>query len=61
MTFICYLAPNPGAVKLMPESFRLNRAIFPGNEIMSRCEVMRDLGADNEKYIKVWNTITSAK
>lgn len=61
MTFICYLAPNPGAVKLMPESFRSNKAIFPGSDIMSRCEVMRDLGSNNEKYIKIWNMINPKK
>lgn len=61
MTFICYLAPNPAAVKLMPESFRSNRSIFPGSEIMSRCEVMRDLGCSNEKYIKVWDRINPVK
>jgi len=61
MTFICYLAPNPDAIKLMPESFRSNKSIFPGIEIMSRCEVMRDLGNDNAKYIKVWGKIKTSR
>lgn len=61
MTFICYLAPNPAAVSLMPESFRTNKSIFPGDDIMSRCEVMRDLGPDNVKYTKIWDEIKAAK
>lgn len=61
MTFICYLAPNPSALKLMPESFRTNSAIFPGELVMSKCEVMRDLGSDNAKYSKMWDEIKAAK
>lgn len=60
MSFICYLAPNPEAVKLMPASFRSNKSIFPDNYIMSKCEVMRDLGNHNKKYVKIWKRINAA-
>ncbi len=61
MTFICYLAPNIPAQKLMPESFRKNPSIFPASEVMAKCEVMKDLGADNEKYSRLWDKIKSAR
>ncbi len=61
MNYICYLAPNIPAQKLMPESFRKNPSIFPDAGVMAKCEVMRDLGADNEKYSKLWDKIKAAQ
>lgn len=61
MTFICYLAPNVPAIKLMPESFRSNKSIFPDPAIMAKCEVMRDLGPDNARYVRLWDDIKAAK
>ncbi len=38
-----------------------NPAIFLDPEVQAKSEVIRDLGADNAKYVKVWDEIKAAK
>jgi spermidine/putrescine transport system substrate-binding protein len=55
--FIAYLCPNAASYgKLSPEILE-NPAIFLSPEVRAKCEVIEDLGADNEKYVKIWDEI----
>ncbi len=58
--FISYLCPNTAAYPLMPAEFRDNPAILLAPEVRAKCEVIRDLGADNAKYTRVWDQIKGA-
>jgi len=59
--FISYLCPNkPAYAKLAPE-ISGNPAIFMDPAVRARSEVIRDLGKDNAKYVKVWDEIKAAR
>jgi spermidine/putrescine transport system substrate-binding protein len=55
--FLSYLCPNGAAYAKLPPEARSNPAIFLDPEVAARSEVVRDLGADNAKYVKVWDAI----
>ena len=57
MESIRYYMPNPEAVGLLDSELRDNHAFSVDEEVMERCEVIRDLGEDNAKYVKVWDMI----
>ncbi len=57
MEFIQYLCPNAAAYGKMSEAARQNPAIFPPPEVRAKGEMIRDLGADNAKYTRVWDEI----
>ncbi len=61
MEEVCYASPNTEAVKLLPEEFRQNEAVFPKKELIAKCELIEDLGDDNAKYTKAWDQIKSAE
>jgi spermidine/putrescine transport system substrate-binding protein len=59
--FISYLCPNrPGYAKLEP-AIRDNPAVFMDAAVRAKSEVIRDLGQDNAKYVKVWDEIKAAR
>ena len=59
--FISYLCPNlPSYAKLEPE-IRDNPAVFMDAAVRAKSEVIRDLGEDNAKYVKVWDEIKAAR
>jgi spermidine/putrescine transport system substrate-binding protein len=59
--FLSYLCPNrPAYEKLGPE-IRRNPAIFLDEAVRARSEIVRDLGKDNAKYVKVWDEIKAAR
>ena len=59
--FISYLCPNtPAYAKLDPE-IRDNPAVFMDKAVRAKSEVIRDLGSDNAKYVKVWDEIKAAR
>jgi spermidine/putrescine transport system substrate-binding protein len=59
--FISYLCPNkPGYAKL-DAAIRDNPAIFMDPAVRAKSEVIRDLGQDNAKYVKVWDEIKAAR
>jgi spermidine/putrescine transport system substrate-binding protein len=58
--FISYLCPNSAAYPLLPEKFRNNPAVLLAPEVRAKCEVIRDLGAKNAKYTKIWDQIKAA-
>jgi len=61
MEYINYLAPNTAAQKLMPEEFLKNPAVNLPASIVKKSDVLKDLGAENVKYSKVWDEIKMAQ
>jgi spermidine/putrescine transport system substrate-binding protein len=59
--FVQYLCPNVEGYKLLSEDARGNPAIFPVPEVRALGEVLNDLGADNAKYVKIWDQIKAAE
>jgi spermidine/putrescine transport system substrate-binding protein len=57
MESIRYYMPNPEAVEMLDEELKNNRAFNVDETVLDRCEVIRDLGADNEKYVRVWDRV----
>ena len=58
--FLSYLCPNRAAYEKLGPEVRRNPAIFLDESVRARCEIVRDLGADNAKYVKVWDEIKAA-
>ena len=58
--FISYLCPNAAAYPMLPEKFRNNPAVVLAPEVRAKCEVIRDLGAENVKYTRTWDQIKAA-
>ena len=59
--FTRYLCPNKDSYPLLDESIRDNPGIFLAPELRAKCEILADLGADNAKWVKVWDEIKAAK
>jgi spermidine/putrescine transport system substrate-binding protein len=59
--FLSYLCPNAAAYAKLPREVRENPAIFVDAAVAAKSEVIRDLGADNAKYVKVWDEIKAAR
>ena len=59
--FICAIMPNREAITKLPEKYRNNPAIIPPSDILSRAEVLRDLGSANALYSKIWDTIKATE
>ena len=57
MESIRYYMPNPAAVDMLDDELRNNHAFNVEEEMLEKCEVIRDLGADNAKYVKVWDRV----
>lgn len=56
-----FLCPNAPSYAMLPAEFRANPAIFMDPAIRAKSEVIRDLGADNAKYTRIWDEIKAAK
>ena len=61
MESIRYFMPNPKAVDMLSEELRDNPAFNVPDDTVEKCEVIRDLGADNERYIKVWDAVKASE
>lgn len=59
--FICAAMPNREALASLPEAYRNNPAILPPQAVLDRAEVLRDLGAFNVLYSRVWDTIKATE
>jgi len=59
--FIQYLCPNAASYEKLSAEIRSNPSIFPPPEIRAKGEVIADLGADNAKYVKVWDEIKAGE
>ncbi|MDD3275729.1 MAG: spermidine/putrescine ABC transporter substrate-binding protein [Kiritimatiellales bacterium] len=61
MEYVYYLSPNVEGQKLVSQEFRDNPAIFIDPAVIAKSEVIRDLGADNDKYTRVWDAVKAAE
>jgi spermidine/putrescine transport system substrate-binding protein len=61
MEYVFYLSPNTEGQKLVSQEFRDNPAIFIDPDVIAKSEVIRDLGADNDKYTRVWDAVKAAE
>ena len=59
--FLSYLCPNRAAYEKLGPEVRRNPAIFLDEAVRAKSEIVRDLGADNAKYVKVWDEIKAAR
>ncbi len=59
MDSVHYYMPNPAAVALLDVELRNSPAFRVDEAALARCEVIRSLGADNEKYIAVWEKVNA--
>jgi len=59
--YICAPMPNTEGIAKLPEAYRKNPAILPAAEVLERAEVLKDLGAANALYSKVWDTIKATE
>lgn len=57
MESIRYFMPNPKAVEMLDPTLRDNHAFSVDDDIMEKCEVIRDLGEDNAKYVRIWDKV----
>jgi spermidine/putrescine transport system substrate-binding protein len=58
--FITYLCPNTPSYALLGDEIKNNPGIFPSQSILSKGEVIQDLGENNQKYTKIWDEIKAA-
>lgn len=59
--FTMYLCPNKSAYPLLIDEIRNNPSIFLKPEVLDRCEIIGDLGAENVRYTAVWDRIKAAE
>ena len=59
--YIYYLAPNKAAYDLVSEEVRNEPAIFMSNEMLTKSEVILDLGENNILYTRTWDKVKTAK
>lgn len=59
--YICAIMPNKEGIARLPEKYRNNPAIIAPSAVLSKAEVLKDLGAANALYSKVWDTIKAAE
>lgn len=59
--YIYYSTPNKGTLELIEDPEILNNeALFPGNDVLSRCETFHYLGEEaEEKYNELWKQVLS--
>ena len=55
--FVFYLCPNQASYQFLDDGVKNDASIFLPPDIQAKSEVIRDLGADNAKYTKVWDEI----
>ncbi len=61
MEGIHYYMPNPQALEGLPEEMKENPAFFVSDEVIAKCEVIRDLGEHNAMYARVWDRVKAAE
>ena len=55
MEYINYLCPNTKAMELIDKE--LLKKITISDELFKKSEVIKDIGKDNVKYVKIWDEI----
>lgn len=61
MESIRFFMPNPAAIELLDPELRENHAFHLSDAVMEKCEVIRDLGADNDKYVRIWDKVKASE
>ncbi|MBN1499922.1 MAG: spermidine/putrescine ABC transporter substrate-binding protein [Spirochaetes bacterium] len=59
--YVYYLAPNKEAYQYLSDEIKNEPAILMPDEILNKCEVLKDLGENNELYSKIWDEVKAAK
>lgn len=55
--YIGYSTPNKEAFKMLDEGTRNNKAAYPDDALLKKCEVFIDLGENIKTYDKAWTEI----
>ncbi|MGN0266123.1 MAG: PotD/PotF family extracellular solute-binding protein [Lachnospiraceae bacterium] len=59
--YITYSTPNTGALELIDEELKSNPAVFPDEEILSKCNIFHTLGTEGDaKLNDLWLEIKGA-
>ncbi|HXV59873.1 MAG TPA: extracellular solute-binding protein [Vicinamibacteria bacterium] len=56
-----YSSPNQAARRLLPEPVRTNPAIFPGDDVLERVELIHDIGQATLLYDRLWTEVKTAQ
>jgi spermidine/putrescine-binding protein len=56
-----YTTPNRAAIRLLPEAIRSNPAIFPPEDVLSRAELITDIGEATQLYDRLWTEVKAAR
>jgi spermidine/putrescine transport system permease protein len=56
-----YSTPNRAAVPLLPADVRGNPAIFPGEDVLARLELIQDLGETTVLYDRLWTEVKTSR
>ncbi len=59
--YVWYLCPNMAAYPLIGEEVRNDPSVNLPPELLAKCEVIRDLGEENQKYVRIWDQIKAAE
>jgi spermidine/putrescine transport system substrate-binding protein len=57
IAYVYYWCPNKPAYDLLEEDVKTDESLFPPEEVLAKCEVIKDLGEANQLYIKAWDEI----
>jgi len=60
-TTVYFLCPNRPSYSKLSEEILGNPAIFIPQQLLEKCELIRDLGEDNAKYTRIWDEIKGAE
>jgi spermidine/putrescine transport system permease protein len=60
-TTMRYSSPNRAALALLPPEVRGNAAIFPPPDVMTRLELIEDLGEATLLYDRIWTEVKTAR
>ena len=52
-----YSSPNRAAIPLLPPEIRENPAIFPPDDVVSRLELIEDIGEATVLYDRLWTEV----
>lgn len=56
-----YSTPNKAAIALLPEEIRKNPAIFPPDDVLSRVELIEDIGETTVLYDRLWTEVKTGR
>lgn len=56
-----YSTPNRAAMALLPEAIRRNPAIFPPEDVLSRLELIEDIGDATTLYDRLWTEVKTSR